>query len=62
LKNIAIKDMLRAHRIIDIQIAVHSLDEMKIIAIPVLQKLGYEYTRSESFLGVSPQNFRSQMS
>lgn len=29
--------------IVDIQIAVKSLDEMKIIAIPALQKLGYEY-------------------
>ncbi|HEX4068969.1 MAG TPA: GNAT family N-acetyltransferase [Candidatus Babeliales bacterium] len=32
-----------AKPIIDIQIAVNSLDEMKTIAIPALQKLGYEY-------------------
>lgn len=38
----AIKGM-SAKPIIDIQIAVTSLDEMKIIAVPVLQKLGYEY-------------------
>ncbi|HAT8179101.1 TPA: GNAT family N-acetyltransferase [Legionella pneumophila] len=29
--------------IIDIQIAVSSLEEMKSIAVPILQKLGYEY-------------------
>lgn len=29
--------------IIDIQIAVRSLEEMKIIAVPILQKLAYEY-------------------
>ena len=34
---------MAAKPIIDIQIAVHSLDEMKVIAIFVLQKLGYEY-------------------
>lgn len=34
---------MAAKPIVDIQIAVHSLDEMKVIAIPVLQKLGYEY-------------------
>ncbi|MBV8802057.1 MAG: GNAT family N-acetyltransferase [Gammaproteobacteria bacterium] len=34
---------MAAKPIIDIQIAVHSLEEMKGIAIPVLQKLGYEY-------------------
>jgi GrpB-like predicted nucleotidyltransferase (UPF0157 family)/RimJ/RimL family protein N-acetyltransferase len=34
---------MAAKPIIDIQIAVHSLDEMKVIAIPELQKLGYEY-------------------
>lgn len=34
---------LSAKPIIDIQIAVKSLSEMKIIAIPALQKLGYEY-------------------
>ncbi len=32
-----------AKPIIDIQIAVHSLEEMKVIAVPALQKLGYEY-------------------
>lgn len=34
---------MMAKPIIDIQIAVVSLDEMKVIAIPALQKLGYEY-------------------
>lgn len=34
---------MAAKPIIDIQIAVHSLEEMKVIAIPALQKLGYEY-------------------
>jgi len=34
---------LSAKPIIDIQISAKSLDEMKIIAIPALQKLGYEY-------------------
>jgi GrpB-like predicted nucleotidyltransferase (UPF0157 family)/RimJ/RimL family protein N-acetyltransferase len=34
---------MAAKPIVDIQIAAHSLDEMKVIAIPVLQKLGYEY-------------------
>lgn len=34
---------LAAKPIIDIQIAVKSLEEMKLIAIPILQKLGYEY-------------------
>ncbi len=34
---------LSAKPIIDIQIAVHSLAEMKVIAVPELQKLGYEY-------------------
>lgn len=34
---------LSAKPIIDIQIAAKSLDEMKAIAIPALQKLGYEY-------------------
>lgn len=34
---------MAAKPIVDIQIAVHSLDEMKVFAIPVLQKLGYEY-------------------
>lgn len=34
---------MAAKPIIDIQMAVHSLDEMKVIAIPALQKLGYEY-------------------
>lgn len=29
--------------IIDIQVAVKSLDEMKVIAVPALQKMGYEY-------------------
>lgn len=32
-----------AKPIIDIQIAANSLEEMKVIAIPALQKLGYEY-------------------
>jgi GrpB-like predicted nucleotidyltransferase (UPF0157 family)/RimJ/RimL family protein N-acetyltransferase len=34
---------MAAKPIVDIQIAAHSLDEMKVIAIPALQKLGYEY-------------------
>lgn len=34
---------LSAKPIIDIQIAVHSLEEMKQMAVPLLQKLGYEY-------------------
>ncbi|MBA2653936.1 MAG: GNAT family N-acetyltransferase [Gammaproteobacteria bacterium] len=34
---------MAAKPILDIQIAVASLEEMKIIAIPALQKLGYEY-------------------
>jgi GrpB-like predicted nucleotidyltransferase (UPF0157 family)/RimJ/RimL family protein N-acetyltransferase len=34
---------MAAKPIVDIQIAAHSLEEMKVIAIPVLQKLGYEY-------------------
>ncbi len=34
---------MAAKPIVDIQVAVKSLDEMKVIAIPVLQKLGYEY-------------------
>lgn len=34
---------LSAKPIIDIQIAAKSLDEMKVIAVPALQKLGYEY-------------------
>lgn len=34
---------ISAKPIIDIQIAVKSLDEMKVIAVPNLQKLGYEY-------------------
>ncbi|MBA3660935.1 MAG: GNAT family N-acetyltransferase [Gammaproteobacteria bacterium] len=34
---------LSAKPIIDIQIAVNSLEEMKVIAVPALQKLGYEY-------------------
>lgn len=34
---------LSAKPIIDIQIAANSLDEMKVIAIPALQKMGYEY-------------------
>lgn len=34
---------MAAKPIVDIQIAVHSLDEIKVIAIPALQKLGYEY-------------------
>lgn len=34
---------LSAKPIIDLQIAAKSLDEMKVIAIPALQKLGYEY-------------------
>lgn len=34
---------LAAKPIIDIQIATTSLDDMKLIAVPLLQKLGYEY-------------------
>jgi len=34
---------ISAKPIIDIQIAVNSLDVMKIVAVPLLQKLGYEY-------------------
>lgn len=34
---------LSSKPIVDIQIAAHSLDEMKVIAIPALQKLGYEF-------------------
>lgn len=34
---------IMAKPIIDIQIAVHSLEAMKVIAVPVLQKMGYEY-------------------
>lgn len=34
---------LSSKPIIDIQIAVKSLAEMKMIAVPILQKLGYEY-------------------
>ena len=34
---------ISAKPIVDIQIAVNSLEEMKVIAIPALQKLGYEY-------------------
>lgn len=34
---------LSAKPIIDIQIAVKSLNEMKAIAVPLLQKMGYEY-------------------
>lgn len=34
---------LAAKPIIDIQIAAASLDEMKTMAVPLLQKLGYEY-------------------
>lgn len=34
---------MAAKPIIDIQIAAHSLEEMKVIAVPALQKLGYEY-------------------
>jgi GrpB-like predicted nucleotidyltransferase (UPF0157 family) len=34
---------ISAKPIIDIQIAATSLEEMKVIAIPALQKLGYEY-------------------
>ena len=34
---------LPAKPIIDIQIAAKSLEAMKVIAIPALQKLGYEY-------------------
>ena len=34
---------LSAKPILDIQIAVHSLDEMKLMAVPILQKLGYDY-------------------
>jgi GrpB-like predicted nucleotidyltransferase (UPF0157 family)/RimJ/RimL family protein N-acetyltransferase len=32
-----------AKPIIDIQIAVNTLEEMKVIAVPILQKMGYEY-------------------
>ena len=34
---------LSAKPIIDMQIAARSLDEMKVIAVPALQKIGYEY-------------------
>lgn len=34
---------MMAKPVIDIQIVVRSLEEMKVIAIPILQKLGYEY-------------------
>lgn len=34
---------MSAKPIIDIQMAVYSLEEMKVIAVPALQKLGYEY-------------------
>lgn len=34
---------LSAKPILDIQVAAKSLDEMKIIAVPALQKMGYEY-------------------
>ena len=34
---------MAAKPIVDIQIAAHSLEEMKVFAIPALQKLGYEY-------------------
>ncbi|MFO8544947.1 GrpB family protein [Legionella pneumophila serogroup 1] len=34
---------MAAKPIIDIQIAARSLEEMKVIAVPILQKLGYEY-------------------
>jgi GrpB-like predicted nucleotidyltransferase (UPF0157 family)/RimJ/RimL family protein N-acetyltransferase len=34
---------LSAKPIIDIQVAARSLDEMKVIAVPALQKIGYEY-------------------
>lgn len=34
---------MAAKPIIDIQVAAQSLDEIKVIAIPALQKLGYEY-------------------
>lgn len=34
---------LSAKPILDIQIAVHSLEGMNFIAVPILQKLGYEY-------------------
>jgi GrpB-like predicted nucleotidyltransferase (UPF0157 family) len=34
---------MAAKPIVDIQIAVHSLEEMKVLAVPALQKLGYEY-------------------
>lgn len=34
---------LSAKPILDIQIAAKSLDEMKAIAVPALQKIGYEY-------------------
>jgi GrpB-like predicted nucleotidyltransferase (UPF0157 family) len=37
---------LSAKPILDIQIAVSSLDSMKFIAVPILQKLGYEYWAS----------------
>ena len=34
---------LSAKPILDIQIAVQSLESMKLMAVPILQKLGYEY-------------------
>ena len=34
---------LPAKPILDIQIAVSSLEDMKLMAVPILQKLGYEY-------------------
>ncbi len=34
---------LSAKPILDIQIAVQSIEHMKLIAVPILQKLGYEY-------------------
>lgn len=34
---------MAAKPIVDIQMAVYSLEEMKVIAVPALQKLGYEY-------------------
>ena len=34
---------LSAKPILDIQIAVHSLEDMKLMAVPILQRLGYEY-------------------
>lgn len=37
---------LSAKPILDIQIAVPSLESMKLIAVPILQKLGYEYWAS----------------